>query len=72
MISFIYQIKGVDTMEYQTPREKLFDLILEYQLHYGNSRMEAISEMRKYLQSKKKTERYSADYGVTFGKYQTI
>ena len=59
-------------MEYQTPREKLFDLILEYQLHYGGSRMEAIAEMRKDLQAKKKTERYSADYGVSFGKYQTI
>ena len=59
-------------MEYQTPREKLFDLIQEYQLHYGNSRMEAIAEMRKDLQAKKKTERYAADYGVTFGKNQTI
>ena len=48
-------------MEYQTPREKLFDLILEYQLHYGNSRMEAISEMRKYLQSKKKTDSGTAE-----------
>ena len=77
MISFIYQITGVDTMEYQmeyqTPREKLFDLILEYQLRYkdipvaflclvtGNSRMEAISEMRKYLQSKKKTDSGTAE-----------
>ena len=59
-------------MEYQTPREKLFDLIQEYQLHYGVNRKQAVAEMKKELQAKIKTEQYEADYGVKFGKYQTI
>ena len=59
-------------MEYISPHDQLFDLIEEYKIHYGYSTMEAISEMRKALQAKKKTLRHEADYGVKFGKYQTI
>jgi len=59
-------------MENQAPREKLFDLIQEYQFTYGVSRKQAVTEMRKALQAKIKTEQYEANYGVKFGKYQTI
>jgi hypothetical protein len=54
------------------PREKLFDLIQEYQFTYGVSRKQAVTEMRKALQAKIKTEQYEADNGVKFGEYQTI
>ena len=59
-------------MEYISPKEKLFDLIQEYQLHYGVSRKQAVADMKKALQARIKTEQYEADYGVKFGKYQTI
>ena len=59
-------------MEYKSPHDQLFDLIEEYKISYGYSTMEAITEMRKDLQAKKKTIRQEADYGVKFGKYQTI
>ena len=59
-------------MEYISPKEKLFDLIQEYQLHYGVSRKQAVAAMKKELQARIKTEQYEADYGVKFGKYQTI
>ena len=59
-------------MKNQAPREKLFDLIQEYQFTYGVSRKQAVTEMRKALQAKIKTEQYEANYGVKFGKYQTI
>jgi len=64
--------KRGSNMENQTPREKLFDLIQEYQFQYGVSRKQAVSEMKKALQAKIKTEQYEADTGVKFGKYQTI
>ena len=59
-------------MEYKSPHDQLFDLIKEYEISYGYSTMEAITQMRKDLQAKKKTIRHEADYGVKFGKYQTI
>ena len=59
-------------MDYISPKEKLFDLVAEYQIHYNYTFKEAIAEMRKNLQDKKKTEQYKADYGVQLGKYQTI
>ena len=59
-------------MEYISPKEKLFDLIQEYQLHYGVNRKQAVAAMKKELQARIKTEQYEADYGVKFGKYQTI
>ena len=54
------------------PREKLIDLIQEYQFTYGVSRKQAVAEMRKALQSRIKTEQYEADNGIQLGKYQTI
>ena len=36
-------------MEYQSPRQKLFDLIEEYQLHFGYTFKESISEVIKIL-----------------------
>ena len=41
-------------MEYKSPHDQLFDLIEEYKISYGYSTMEAITEMRKDLQAKKK------------------
>ena len=54
------------------PREKLIDLIQEYQFTYGVSRKQVVAEMRKALQSRIKTEQYEADNGIQLGKYQTI
>ena len=59
-------------MEYKSLHDQLFDLIEEYKISYGYSTIAAITEMRKDLQAKKKTIRREADYGVKFGKYQTI
>jgi len=67
-----YLLDNTINGEWKNPREKLFDLVQDYQSHYGCSFKEAIAEMRKDLQAKKKTEQYKADYGVKFGKYQTI
>ena len=59
-------------MDYISPKEKLFDLVEDYQISYGFTMKQAVAEMKKQLQAKIKTEQYEADYGVKFGKYQTI
>jgi hypothetical protein len=62
-------------MEYISPRDKLIDLIKEYQTCHTVSEVQAITEMRKILQAKKKTVQ-AIQAGTLnpshIGKYQTI